>query len=145
MGELLPVASYKSKGLCSTNISKQSSEVWRGDVSGGYIQIAKVKKSEVYGLNFQLMLDIISTYNNFGEYVVCIAATTIGVAASILTVKDDPEIKFYYKDDGDYLYLFCGNINNHFCRKLISAPNVSEYIGDISYIKDPGSLNMINK
>ena len=131
---LLPEASYKSKGLCSTNIAKQKVDAWRGSSSVGYIQIAKVLKSEVYGVQNQLLIEIISMFNFFAKYNLGICNSESGIVTNCIAIKDDSRINFYYHDDGTYLYIYMTNLNNYVSRKVLSAPTLNNEIGNIVFV-----------
>lgn len=131
---LLPEASYKSKGLCSTNIAKQKVDAWRGSSSVGYIQIAKVLKSEVYGLLNQLLIEIIIMHDSFAKYNLGICNAENGIFTNCIAIKDDPRINFYYHDDGTYLYIYMTNLDNYVSRKVLSAPKLNNEIGNIVFV-----------
>lgn len=145
VGKLLPEASYKSKGLCSTNIAKQKVDAWRGSSSARYIQIAKVLKSEVPNLMNQLLIEVISVFNYFAHFNVGICNTSNGVIAVCNAVKDNSQINFYYQDDGTYLYIYMTNLDCYISRRVLSAPSSKEGIGDIIKVDSIDTEMIITK
>ena len=145
MGGLLPEASYQSKGLCSTNIAKQKVDTWRGYSSVGYVQIAKVLKSEVYGLQNQLLIEIISMFDSFAKYNLGICDSQNGIITNCIAIKDDSRINFYYHDDGTYLYIYMTHLNNYVSRKVLSAPTLNNEIGNIVLVDSIDTGKIIAK
>ena len=131
VGGLLPEANYQSKGLCSTNIAKQKVDTWRGSSLVGYIQIAKVLKSGVYGLQNQLLIEVINTYNYLSDFLVTICDSQKGIIANCISIKDDSRVQFYYNDDGNYLYIYINSFDMCIHRKVLSAPSLNEEIGNM--------------
>lgn len=144
VGGLLPRVSLEKDGLSTSLMYKYIiPTVFRAQMdSSGYIQLAKIPKSKImYIANALIMrLTLMPVVN-------CVFIASIhmnGSSPSINIVEISHStnaglIKWFYKEDDEYLYFYMNGRDINIVRTILLANNMP-YLGDIINLADPGGL-----